>query len=139
MPEKIRKFCSDTEQTVPATQGEIVRVALESLALMYRNVLEKLDALVGKRLEPLHIIGGGTRNALLNQFTADAIQRTVVAGPVEATAIGNVLMQAITLGHLASLAEARSVVCHSCAPQVYEPQSNAGWDEAFARLQKVMQ
>jgi len=139
MPEKIRKYCADTRQTVPATQGEIVRVALESLALKYRFVLERLEELVGKRLEPLHIIGGGTRNGLLNQFTADAIQRTVVTGPVEATATGNVLMQAITLGHLASLAEARSVVCGSCDPQVYEPQSKAGWDEAFARLQKVMQ
>src|SRR4030066_222583 len=74
MPEKIRKFCANTDQTLPATQGEIVRVALESLALMYRNVLEKLEALVGKRLEPLHIIGGGTRNSLLNQLTADATQ-----------------------------------------------------------------
>mgnify|MGYP001765377958 CR=1 FL=1 len=139
MPEKIRRYCADTHQTLPETRGEIVRVALESLALKYRSVLESLDGLVGKRLEPLHIIGGGTRNTLLNQFTADATQRTVIAGPAEATAIGNILMQAITLGHLSSLAEARSVVCGSCDPKVYEPHSSAGWDEAFARLQKVMQ
>jgi rhamnulokinase len=138
LPEKIRAFCASTNQPVPATQGEIVRVALESLALKYRLTLERLEGLVGKRLNPLHIIGGGTRNSLLNQFTADATQRTVVAGPIEAAALGNILMQAISLGHLSSLAEARSIVCRSFAPQIYEPQLNAGWDEAYARLQEVM-
>lgn len=138
MPEKIRQFCTNTNQPVPATQGEIVRVALESLALKYRLALGKLEELVGRRLEPLHIIGGGTRNSLLNQFAADATQRVVVAGPVEATAIGNVLMQATALGQLASLTEARQLVRRSSAPKIYKPQSSAGWDEAFARLQKVM-
>jgi rhamnulokinase len=137
MPEKIRKYCADTGQVIPSTQGEVVRVALESLALKYRNVLEMLESLVGKRLEPLHIFGGGSRNALLNQFTADATQRMVMAGPVEATAIGNVLMQAITLRDLASLAEARSLVCRSCAPRIFQPQSMTDWDEASYRLQKV--
>ena len=138
MPERIQKYCADSNQTVPQTKGEIVRVILECMALKYRWVLERLEELSGKRHDPIHIIGGGTKNRLLNQFTADCTQRKVIAGPVEATAIGNILMQAIALGHLASLSEARAIIRSSFAPEVYEPNSNAGWDEAYARLQKVV-
>ena len=106
MPERIQKYCADTNQTVPQTKGEIIRVVLECMALKYRWVLERLEELSGKHHDPIHIIGGGTKNRLLNQFTADCTQRKVIAGPVEATAIGNILMQAIALDHLASLSEA---------------------------------
>ncbi|MFN8414548.1 MAG: FGGY-family carbohydrate kinase [Anaerolineales bacterium] len=109
MPFRIQKYCMDTNQRVPQTKGQIIRIALESIALKYRYVLEHLEELSGKRLDPFHIIGGGTQNRLLNQFTANATQRTVIAGPIEATAIGNILMQAIGLKHLASLAEAREI------------------------------
>ena len=139
MPERIRNYCAETNQTVPDTKGQILRVAMESLALKYRWVLERLEELAGKRLEPVHIIGGGSKNRLLNQFTADAACRTVVAGPVEATAIGNVLMQAIGLKHLGSLEEAREVVRRSFTPEVYEPKNSADWDDAYSRLLKVMQ
>jgi len=138
MPERIQKYCADTNQTVPQTKGEIVRVVLECMALKYLWVLERLEELSRKHYEPIHIIGGGTKNRLLNQFTADCTQRKVIAGPVEATAIGNILLQAIALGHLASLSEARALIRSSFAPEVYEPNSIAGWDEAYARLQKVM-
>ncbi|HEX5942668.1 MAG TPA: FGGY-family carbohydrate kinase, partial [Anaerolineales bacterium] len=138
MPERIRQYCMKTNQPVPQTKGEVIRVALESLALKYRWVLERLEELTGKRLDPVHIIGGGTKNRLLNQFTADATCRPVVAGPVEATAIGNVLMQAIGLQDLAYLAEARSIVRQSFSPEVFEPKQTADWDEAYSRLQKVM-
>ena len=138
MPERIRDYCANTNQTVPQTKGEIVRVALESLALKYRWVLERLEELTGKRFDPIHIIGGGTKNRLLNQFTADATCRTVITGPVEATAIGNVLMQAIGLNHLTSLADAREVVRASFAPEVYEPKQATDWDEAYYSFQKVM-
>lgn len=134
MPEKIRTYCADTNQPVPQTQGEIVRVALESLAIKYRFVLERLEELIGKRLEPLHIIGGGTRNRLLNQFTADAIGRTVVTGPVEATAIGNILMQAITLGQLDSLGDARLLVRRSFEIEEYHPRKQDGWEKAYGKL-----
>ena len=137
MPERIRKYCVKTGQAVPQTKGEIIRVALESLALKYRWVLERLEELIGKQLDPIHIIGGGSKNHLLNQFTADATGRPVVAGPVEATAIGNVLMQAIGLKHLRSLAEARSVVRASFIPEIYEPKPTADWEEAYSHLQKV--
>ncbi len=138
IPEKIRKFCADTQQPVPETQGEVVRVVLESLALKYRIVLERLEELVGKRLDPLHVIGGGVKNHLLNQFSADATGRTVIAGPVEATAIGNILMQAITLGHLGSLRDARSLVRRSFEIEQYNPELRDGWDEAYGRLQNLV-
>ena len=134
MPRKIRTYCADTNQPVPKTQGEIVRVALESLAIKYRFVLERLEELIGKRLEPLHIIGGGTRNRLLNQFTADAIGRSVVTGPVEAAAIGNILMQAITLGQLDSLGDARLLVRRSFEIEEYHPRQQDGWEKAYGKL-----
>jgi rhamnulokinase len=137
MPERIRKYCTATDQAVPQTKGEIVRVALESLALKYRWVLERLEELTGHQLDPIHIIGGGTKNRLLSQFTADATCRKVIAGPVEATAIGNVLMQAIGLKDLSSLAEARAVVRASFIPDVYEPNPTPEWQEAYSRLLKV--
>jgi rhamnulokinase len=106
----IRKYCKDTNQAVPQTKGEVIRVALEGIALKYRWTLERLEELSGKRLDPIHIIGGGTKNRLLDQFAADCMGRAVITGPVEATAIGNVLMQAIALGHLGTLDDARAVV-----------------------------
>ena len=139
MPERICAFCAKTGQQVPHTQGEIVRVALESIALKYRLVLEKLELLVGKRLAPLHIIGGGTKNRLLNQFTADCTGRKVVTGPVEATAIGNILMQAIALGHLADLSAARAIVRQSFSLETYHPAAPAGWDEAYQKLLRLLE
>ena len=138
MPSRIQKYCAGTNQRVPQTKGQIIRIALEGIALKYRWVLKRLEELTGKHLEPIYIIGGGTKNRLLNQFTADATCRPVTTGPVEATAIGNILMQAIGLKHLGSLAEARAVVRASFTPQVYEPSKAANWDDAYARLQKVM-
>ena len=138
MPERIRSYCAKTNQSMPQTKGEIIRVALEGIALKYRWVLERLEELTGKRFDPIHIIGGGTRNRLLNQFAADATCRPVVAGPVEATAIGNVLMQAIGLKHLNSLTEARSIIRTSFSPETFEPKQTEDWDDAYSRLQKVM-
>jgi len=134
MPDKIRSYCRDTGQRTPNSAGEVIRVALESLALKYRWVLERLEELGGKKLSPLHIIGGGTKNRLLNQFTADAINRTVVAGPVEATAIGNILMQAIALGDLGSLTEARKVVRDSFQVEEFHPKNPSAWDASYTKL-----
>ena len=138
MPERIRKYCVDTNQSAPQTMGEVIRVVLESIALKYRLVLERLEELTGKRLSPIHMIGGGTKNKLLDQFTADSTDRTVVTGPVEATAIGNILMQSIGMKHLRSLADARQVVRASFELEMYEPKRTPGWDEAYSRLQKMM-
>lgn len=136
MSEKIRQFCAHSGQPVPQTRGEVARVALESLALKYRLVLERLEEVTGTRLTPLHIIGGGTKNRLLNQFTANAVERPVVAGPVEATAIGNLLMQAIAQGHLAHLQEARALVRRSFPLETFLPAPSAGWQEARHKLLK---
>lgn len=139
MPERIRNYCASTNQTVPETKGEIIRVALEGIALKYRLVLERLQELAGKEFAPIHIIGGGTKNRLLNQFAADATKRMVVTGPVEATAIGNIVMQAIGLGHLDALSDGRAVVRASFEVQEYHPASKDGWDEAHATLLKLIE
>ena len=103
MPKAIQDFCRETGQPVPETEGELVRCALESLALRYRQVLGWLEELTGNRIEVIHIVGGGSRTRRLNQFAADACQRPVIAGPVEATASGNVLVQVRSSGELGSL------------------------------------
>ena len=138
MPERIRAYCERTGQHVPDHHGAIVRCALESLALKYRWVLEKIEEMIGYHLEPIHIIGGGTQNRLLNQFTADATNRSVVAGPIEATALGNILMQAVALGDIGSLLDARAIVRQSFTPNVFEPKSSTGWDEAYRRLLSLL-
>jgi rhamnulokinase len=137
MPDRIQAFCHETGQAVPKTKGEIVRCALESLALEYRWVAERLDEIAERRLPTIHIIGGGSQNRLLNQFAADATGRTVVAGPVEATAIGNVLVQAIALGQIGSVAEAREVVRRSFEVATYEPRDTAAWDQAYERYLRL--
>lgn len=139
MPARIRAFCQITNQPLPESKGAIVRCALEGIALKYRWVLERLEEMLGHRLEPLHIVGGGTQNQLLSQFTADCIGCRVITGPIEATATGNVVVQAMALGHLASLEEGRQVVRNSFDLTSFEPTSRAGWDDAYARLLAVME
>lgn len=134
MPAEIQAFCARTGQPVPEDRGTMIRCVLESLALTYRSTLEKLEAMLSRRLEVIHIVGGGSRNWLLCQFTADATQRPVLAGPVEATAIGNVLMQALALGEFSSLEEARAVVRNSFEMAHYEPGDPAPWDAAYERF-----
>jgi len=139
MPARIQAYCQRTNQQVPESKGALVRCVLESLALKYRFVLERLESMVGGRLEPLHIVGGGTKNRLLNQFTADATARQVITGPVEATAVGNTLMQAIALKHINSLAEGRQVVAHSFELETYEPCDRQLWDDAYQRFVRLLE
>ena len=100
--------------------------------------MERLEEITGSRFERLHIIGGGTQNRLFNQFTADATQRTCLTGPVEATALGNVLMQAIALGQVELLEHARNLVCTSFPPTVYQPGQMKGWDQAYERVLELI-
>jgi rhamnulokinase len=137
MPACIRAYCQRTNQPVPQSKGVIIRCALEGIALKYRWVLERVEEMLGRRLEPLHIVGGGTQNRLLSQFTASATGRRVVTGPIEAAASGNILMQMMALGHIGSLEEGRQVVRNSFELLTHEPGSRAGWDEAYARLRAV--
>jgi rhamnulokinase len=138
MPAAIQGYCRETHQSVPQSEGPLVRCCLESLALMYATVLGWIEELTGQTIEVLHIVGGGSRNALLNQFTADACRRLVVAGPVEATVFGNLLVQARTRGELRSLAEMREVVRNSGGVTEFEPRNSDAWAEPRARFERLL-
>lgn len=137
MPLKIVEFCRKSGQRPPNSRGEFIRTCLESLALTYRKTLEGLEDILGRRIGTIHIVGGGSQNELLNQMTADACRRPVVAGPVEATAIGNLLVQAMAVGEIASLVDARSVVQTSFEVKRYEPREDRQWDEAYVRYRHI--
>jgi rhamnulokinase len=137
MPRKIVDFCTKTGQTAPSTPGEFVRTSLEGLALTYRKTLEGLQDVLGRRINTIHIVGGGSQNELLNQMTADATSRPVVAGPVEATAIGNMLVTAMATNDVESLEEIRQIVRQSFDVKHYAPRDTSRWDEAYARYQAL--
>jgi rhamnulokinase len=139
MPAAIQQYCRETGQSIPATPGEIVRVALESLALRYRWVLDRLERLAGIRYPALHIVGGGSQNALLNQFAADATGKPVIAGPVEATGMGNIAVQAVATGHIGSLDDARRVMRQSIQTQIFAPQPSPAWAEAYGQLEQLVE
>ena len=138
MPGKIASFCRETSQPPPTDPGAFVRCILESLALFYRRTLGQIEQLIGRKIRRLHIVGGGSRNQLLNQFIAGALGIPVIAGPVEASAAGNILIQAIALGRLPSLAAARDMVRRSTPLEIIEPQSTRPWDSAYRRLEKLV-
>ncbi len=137
MPARIADYCKATGQSVPQTPGQIVRAILESLALEYEKCLLDLEGLLGYALRVIHIIGGGSRNSLLNQLTADLSGRPVIAGPVEATVAGNLLVQAMSLGYLGSLEQVRQVMRTSISPLTYTPQPDLRWDDARENYQKL--
>lgn len=138
MPAEIARACAASGQSPPDTPGELIRSALTSLACKYRLVLERLTRVTGRRVEVVHVIGGGVRNELLCRLTADVVGRPVLAGPVEATALGNVLMQARATGELGSLAELRAVAAASADPAVLEPAARRDEaDELYGRFLEV--
>lgn len=136
MPERIRTYCRTTGQHVPENMGEIVRCIFESLALRYRWTAEKLEEITGRRYPVINIVGGGTKEDMLSRFAADASGRTVCAGPVEATALGNIAMQMIASGELSDIREARRVIRDSFAVKTFEPDvaARAAWDEGYGRF-----
>jgi rhamnulokinase len=134
MAKAIQTACRVSGQPVPAQPGELVRVVLESLALRYRWAIEGLERLTGTPIGTLHIVGGGARNDLLCRLTADATGRPVIVGPVEAAAIGNVLVQLTATGSLDSTAEGRELVARSIPRRRIEPARDSRWDEAYARF-----
>ena len=138
LPRRIAEHCHAHGQRAPETPGEFSRTILESLSLRYRQVLESMEALLGRRFGVIHIVGGGSRNAVLNQFVADATGRTVVAGPAEATAIGNVVVQAMGSGALAGLDEARALIRRSFPLETFEPKPEADWESAYARYRTIV-
>jgi rhamnulokinase len=138
MPDQIADFCRATGQTPPANHAEYARAILESLAMRYRNVLESLEKICGRPIPVIHIVGGGSRNMVLNRFVADCTGRRVIAGPGEATAIGNILVQAMGAGEIAGLDGIRTVVRSSFSPEVIDPRPNPEWDRAYERYLDVL-
>ena len=134
MLEKIRSYCLETRQAVPVTPGQFARCIYESLALLYAKTISEIALVTGRKCQRLHIVGGGSQSRFLNQATASATGCVVYAGPVEATAVGNILLQAVSLGHLESLEALRGVVRESFEIDVYQPESSVGWKAATERF-----
>ena len=140
IPKRIADYCRETGQFVPQTKGEIVRCILESLAMRYRYTVECIDEMCGERIPAINIVGGGTKEEQLSQFAATACGRPVYAGPVEATAIGNIAAQAIALGAIKDIWEAREIIANSFEIKEYQPEAEkmAAWDEAYGRFLKLI-
>ena len=138
MPEAIREYCRKTDQHVPESKGEIARCIYDSLVLKYKYTLRQIETVTGKKIEKLHIIGGGAHNEMLNQLTANAIGIQVIAGPTEATAIGNIMMQAKAMGYVTTLEEIRKVVRNSFPVKSYEPSPQANWEKAYLKFEKLV-
>ena len=135
MPARLAAFATRTGQPVPTYEGAFIRCALESLALKYRWTIRRVEQILGTTIKAVHVVGGGARNTLLCQFTADACGIPVHAGPIEATAAGNVLLQAMARGRIGTLAEARAIVAASFPVDIYEPQDSAAWEDAAGRFE----
>ena len=138
MPTKIVGFCREFGQSPPENIGQTVRCILESLALKYRWAFERLEELLARKISVLHVVGGGSRNGLLAQFIASAIDRPVVCGPAEASAIGNLLVQARGLGGVGDLSEARRIVGRSFPVRRYYPEAPGQWDDAYRRYERLL-
>ena len=135
MTEAIARYCERTEQAAPASPGAYTRAIFESLALKYRLVLGQLESITGVRYEAIRVIGGGSQNAMLNQFTADATGCRVLAGPAEATALGNLMMQMVGTGAVASIEEGREMIARSFPERVFEPRPSSAWKHAYRRFE----
>ena len=135
---RVDEFLEKSGQRKPSTDGERIRVIYESLALKYRVVFEKLQSITGKRYSGLHVVGGGSQDKFLAQLTANALGVPVVSGPIEATAIGNSLMQFIALGAIRDVANARQIVKNSFLPQKIEPQNYKEWEEKYQEYKKFI-
>jgi rhamnulokinase len=137
MVKKVQDYCRETKQPVPRTIGEITRCILDSLALLYRDELDGVEKLTGRKIKQLHIVGGGCRNDVLNQATANATGRLIVTGPVEATAMGNILVQAIAMKELKNIDALRKVVRRSHQFKTFKPKSSPAWAKAYTLFKKL--
>jgi rhamnulokinase len=140
MPLRIQDYCERTGQKRPQERGQILRAAYEGLALLYADTYEALETLSGKKMDVLRIVGGGCQNRILSQFAASATGRNVVTGPVEATAIGNLIMQMLAMGDITSLDEGRSIIRNSFAHEskTYHPQDVATWQSGLSRWRSIV-
>jgi rhamnulokinase len=131
----IDQFCSKTQQPTPSNPGAYVRCILESLAMKYRLTLRNLENVCGRRMEQIRVVGGGSKNRLLNQFTANATGKRVLAGPAEATAIGNIAIQIVATGEASSVGEVRAMVDRSFPTEAFEPADTDKWEQHFQRFE----
>jgi len=138
MPSKIKEYCKNTNQNVPESIGEIIRCVEESLALKYRWAIEKLEEITNKKINTIHVIGGGIQDKLLCELTASATGRKVIAGPVEATAIGNLIIQAQTLGKIKDQKHGRQIIKNSFDIEEYLPLNSSEWDENYLKYIKIL-
>jgi rhamnulokinase len=138
MPKAVQEFCDKTNQPVPVNKGEIARCIYDSLVLKYKFTIGQIESVTGKKIEKLHIIGGGANNKMMNQLTADATGVNVLAGPTEATATGNIMIQAKALGAVSSLTEIRQVINNSFEVSEYKPSPDRKWDAAFEKFKKLI-
>lgn len=140
MKDAVDEFMRKSGQVLPETPAEYIETFLESLALLFRRTIAEADSISGKKTEVIHLMGGGAQNPVLCQYTADATGCTVMAGPVEATAIGNAMLQAIAVGKLDSVASARRLIRSSFEPDVYTPRRDCAgqWEEAAVRFAEIM-
>ena len=139
MVDAIKAYCRNHDQAPPEGVGEISRAIFESLAFKYKQVMEKLEDLIGKKIKILHVIGGGSQNSLLNQFTTNLLNIPVVAGPIEATAIGNILIQALALNRIQDVSELRQIVQKSFPIKQFMPKDNKKWGNAYKRYLEIPQ
>ena len=139
MPRRIQEYCEKTGQYVPQTKGEIVRCIFDSLALCYRRTIEAMDDITGKKTPFINIVGGGTKEEPLCKFTADACGRPVYTGPVEATALGNIAIQAIASGEIKDVKEARQVIANSFEIKYFEPKNTEMWDAGYEKFLKLVE
>ena len=138
MPLRIREFCRQSGQYVPESREELLRIIYESLALKYRYFLEILIKVSGVEVKTLHVLGGGSKNRLLNQFCSNAMQIPVVAGPAEATSIGNAMVQLMALGEIGNHEQARKIIADSADLKYLEPTHGEIWNEQFEKYNEVI-
>ncbi|HRR95905.1 MAG TPA: rhamnulokinase family protein [Candidatus Ratteibacteria bacterium] len=137
MPEKIKEYCKKTGQKIPEEIGQIVRVILESLALEYRYNIENLEQIIEEKIDVVHIVGGGSQNKLLSQFSASSMKKIVITGPSEATAIGNLLVQAIGDNEISDVSQLREIVRNSFPLIVFQPRDTSNWEESYEKYKKL--
>ena len=138
LPQRIKDYCKHTNQNVPETTGAVIRCIYESLAMKYRYAIEQIRENTGKDFDVLHLLGGGTKDSFLCQMTADSLGFDVVAGPTEATAIGNIMLQLIALGEIGSVDEAREIIKKSEKVKIYKPENHSEWEKAYDEYIRII-
>jgi rhamnulokinase/L-fuculokinase len=138
LPQRVKDYCKKTGQYVPETVGEIMRCIYESLALKYRYTFDGIKECTGKDYDRIHVMGGGTKDKLLLKMTAQSCNVNVYGGPIEATALGNIAVQLMSIGAIEGIKEARKIIANGENLKIYEPENNADWEKAYETFKKIL-